>query len=206
MSTSVASLTDGLASNLIAEFIGLISGLIVTFLIVDRLTRRNLRLHYKPLSARLKAGVTSTVSSMLVAWAVALDIITTADTLSGGRPALDERVHNRLEALGEELGATILEIDTAGASRLAAATIEAGSEITHIADRLMQVVSSDVDLQALIADFEDAVDAVERIVMVHQGAGNAGEIQADVDRALVTLSRTALERAVQLRDYVERRL
>lgn len=204
---TAGSLTDGLASNLIAEFIGLVTGLIITYLIIDRVVQRRLRAHNRPLLRRLRERIEHSESMLSFSWAVALGAAGVAELVDADPAKLRRDVRQRLDPLKESTDRLTVQMkgaDPAAPLVLAGFTIESASGITILADRFSQAIAADFELQEKIADLENLARNIE--VIVRHWKQIAPDKIAESETRLVDLCRQVLARTHALEEYGETHL
>jgi hypothetical protein len=156
--------TDGLPSNLLAEFVGLICSIIATYLILNRLIARNRRRQYLPLKLALRRAAGQNVGAIALLWAFEAGRVTAEDVEQALVEGRLERIRGHID-LTEDL---IDELEHSAAARadflgtrsraevseIARETFEDVTAIGEIASRVAPMVYEEIDLERLLAELE----------------------------------------------------
>jgi hypothetical protein len=202
----ILAVTDGLASNLIAEAVGLVAGAFFTYVIVDGLIQRRSHAQTRPLLRRLRDRIDEAVEAMALSWAVVLGMARPEEAIADERHDYIPKVTERLGAAAdpEQLLDAVRTNDPQGAWRIASLMDESASTVLSLADRVPNVTTSDIRLEELIADLNDVVSDIE-IALRHRS-----DMQETFPREsglnLVARSRDAYRRALALKSYADERL
>lgn len=194
---------ESFASNLLAETVGLVVGLIVTYIIVDWVVKNRLENQESPLRSRFSTGTRASVALLHFSWAMVLGLVTPAELASGQYALLAERVRSQIVGQPpESLIQRIRSNDLEGVELLAKYTVANVEKITRLADRFAAVISRDVQLVGMVADVEDGA---REVALALQGRGASTDITfLDlVDAGIVALARTTWEQACTLDAHIE---
>jgi hypothetical protein len=101
-----------------------------------------------------------------------------------------------------QLVSDIRAFESEGPLLIATLTVENAQRITSLADRLSNVIATDVRLLEMLADL-DSVVADLQVGIRHWSRIDEFAIQ-ESETAIVELSKGAFDRALELRDYAER--
>jgi hypothetical protein len=158
-----ASVTSGLASNLIAEGVGLVAGLIVTYVIVDRIVSARQRASYEPLREHVCKAIDEERNALSFWWARRLGLLAEDEAKSDPWTRDFSAKIASLVAPGRgDLGNTLARVLDAKDRRII------GDETAHVArgvsgllDRWPQFLVSDQDLRVAVVEFEREARALE---------------------------------------------
>lgn len=155
--------TDGLKSNLLAEFTGFVFGTLVTLFGVNRLLEFRERSRLAPLRERFASRIETVLELMAMGWAMGLSMAgegaVPPDLHAGVLKAVSELDKGLVQALRE----SIARPDKPYVLTLADQTVDLVREISLAADRFPQVLVFDVDLAELVEDIEQKSNQVALI-------------------------------------------
>ena len=155
--------TEGLKSNLLAEFTGFVFGTLVTLFGVNRLLEIRERSRLAPLRERFASRIETVLELMAMGWAMGLSMAgegaVPPDLHSGVLKAVSELDKGLVQALRE----SIARSDKPYVLTLADQTVDLVREISLAADRFPQVLVFDVDLAELVEDIEQTSNQVALI-------------------------------------------
>lgn len=205
-----ASIDDyqrGLESNLVAEFVGLIAGIAVTYFIVDRVVSARLKAHNKPLLHRLRDGIEYAVAMMAYSWAVALGVARAEDAATASRGSFVAPMEERICAPPGSSQSVLDQLRTASSDApllIATLTVENGTRISSLAERLASVVATDLALQEQLADLDSIVADLE--LSVRHWARIEESAVRESEATIVDRACDAFRKALALRAYVDAHL
>lgn len=205
-----ASIDDyqrGLESNLVAEFIGLLAGVVVTYLIVDRVVSARLKAHNKPLLRRLRDRIEYAVAMMAYSWAVALGRARAEDAAVASRGSFVSPIEELLCAPSASVQSILDQLRSTSSEApllIATLTVEDVTRISSLAERLASVVATDLALQELLADLDGIVADLE--LSVRHWARIEESVMRESEAALVEAARAAFQGALALRAYAKANL
>ena len=197
---SLDSLTDGLPSNLLAEAIGITGGLLVTYLIVEKVVKTRLKRDRKPLRERLIKELGVAVQFLTVAWSIRLYVITNEEIKSGKRYGLLVRLEERINNLDPISLTTELRKYTGDDAirRLAIETITYLNRFSRVADRAFQIIDDEPQIQSSIAGVESAGFEVEQALLGSYNSRMRPDDVAVVELGLATLTQAAFTELIRL--------
>jgi hypothetical protein len=156
--------TDGLKSNLLAEFAGFVFGTLVTLFGVNRLLEIRERSRLAPLRERFASRIETVLELMAMGWAMGLSMAgegaVPPDLHAGVLKAVSELDRGLVQALRESIARPGMPY----VLTLADQTVDLVREISLAADRFPQVLVFDVDLAELVEDIEQKSNQVALIV------------------------------------------
>ena len=198
--------SDGWAGNLTAELVGVVLGLIVTYLVVDRVIRWRLKQERRPLEDRLKRNLESNIWMISVSWALSLSLWNRGE-LATMSDELQTRVEERLEHYKspdevQDLAAETDRVPGRSLVGLAKELLEQIGDISRAADRYANILADDPTLHGLIGDLESCGSGLEQAIvglpsLEQSGAEDAGRL------ALVALSKVAFRHAMKLQSHLK---
>jgi hypothetical protein len=204
--SSFSDYTNGLESNLVAEMVGLVVSVVVTYLIVDRIVQGRLEAQNRPLLARLRARIDYSVAMMAFSWGVVLGVAHPADAATASQgafvPEIDRRInaHSSASELADEVRSRHAEAPLL----IGTFTVENVARVITLSDRLSHVTSNDITLESLLTDLDAVVEDID-IAVRHWGRIEAVALPgSEVD--LVELSRAAFNKALALKTYADAHL
>lgn len=184
-------LTDGLASNLVAEFAGFLGSTIVTFAIINRVIDARRERLLTPLRQRFALRVQAAVSAIAATWAMGLS--ERMELL--GQPAA--AVQERAMAVDAATLRASWQTKTADFVRfLAQRCIENVKIISSAADRFYEALSHDVTLLELVEDLENAS------IVLEEKLASQAVLDGGTEDEIIVEARNVLQQASQLSDYL----
>jgi hypothetical protein len=187
--------TDGLQSNLVAEFVGLACSIVATYLVVDRLIERNRRRHFAPLRQSLQRAVAQHLAAIAHLWAFTLgrangmDLAGALDRDMGEMAReLQRRIEPDIERLegSADARAEFAALAQVEPDELAREIFEDITGIGEVADRVSQVVFEDIELDRMLADLAADARALDHVRSFAEYLGNVGQAEeAPMDLVLV---------------------
>jgi two-component sensor histidine kinase len=204
--------TDGLQSNLLSEFCGLIASIIATYLILDRLIERNRKRHHEPLKRSLHRAVGQNLAALAHLWAFTMDRANGHDLEEAlGRELhiviadLSGRIENELRLLesSAEARATFMERGHVEPDEIARETFEDITGVGEVANRVSQVVLDDIKLEQMLADLAADVRTLDHVRSFAEYLVNVKmDREAPLD-LLVVLSIRCYRRTQTVWEYLE---
>jgi hypothetical protein len=185
--------TDGLKSNLLAEFCGFVFGTLVTLFGVNRLLELRERSRLAPLRERFANRIETTLELMAMGWAMRLSIAGEGEVLPDLHVGVLKAVDDIEKGLVETLREGIARGDKPQVLTLADQTVDLVGEISLAADRFPQVVTSDVALAELVEDIEQKANQVALILKRENE-----QLTPEGERALVAGSLEILRKTEEL--------
>jgi hypothetical protein len=203
--------TDGLQSNLLSEFCGLIASIIATYLILDRLIERNRKRHFAPLKRSLHRSVGQNLAAITHLWAFTMELADGHDLEEGMRRELHEVVHDFECRIEDQM--RLLESSSAARAEfisrahvepdeLARETFEDVTGIGEVANRVSQVVFDDITLEGMLADLAADARALDHVRSFAEYLVNVKMDEAPLD-LMVVLSISCYRRTQTVWNYLE---
>jgi hypothetical protein len=204
--------TDGLQSNLLSEFCGLIASIIATYVILDRLIERNRKRHQAPLKRTLRRAVGQNLVAIAHLWAFTLDRANSNDleeALERDLPAViddfSRRIENDIRLLEDSEGvrAEFISRGHVEPDEIARETFEDITGIGEVASRVAQVVFEDITLEQMLADLASDARTLDHVRSFAEYLVNVKmDSEAPLD-LLVVLSLRCYRRAQAVWSYLQ---
>ena len=203
--SSIDDYTRGLESNLVAEMVGLIVGVAITYLIVDRIVQSRLRSQNRPLLKRLRERIDYAVAMMAYSWGIVLGVAGTDDAVEASRGSLIAEISSRLDShSAESLAGEMRVRDPEGPLLLGTFTLENANRVIMLSDRLSHITATDGTLEGLLTDLDGVVEDIA-IAVRHWGRIDSASVPA-AETGLVELCRGAFTKGLSLKIYVDAHL
>ncbi len=199
--------TNGLESNLVAEMVGLLAGIVLTYLIVDRVVSARLKAHNKPLLRRLRERIEYAVAMMAYSWAVAFGVARAEDGATASRGSFVSSIEELLCAPAASVQSILDQLRSASSDApllIATLTVEDVTRISSLAERLASVVATDLALQEQLADLDSIVADLE--LSLRHWARIEESAMRETEATIVERARDAFRRALALRAYADANL
>ncbi len=164
--------TDGLQSNLLSEFCGLVASIIATYLIFDRLIERNRKRHFAPLKRSLRRAVGQNLAAISHLWAFTMEKANGHDIEEGLQRDTSlviedygARIEDQLRLLegSQEARAEFISRARFEANEIARETVEDIVGISDVANRVSQVIIDDITLEGMLADLAADARALDHV-------------------------------------------
>ena len=210
--------TDGLPSNLLSEFVGLIASIVATYLILDRLIERNRKRHFEPLKRSLYRAAGQNLAAITHLWAFTMGKANSHDL----EEALEHDLGEVIEDLARRIEAEMQRLEGSAEARaefaartggrieqIARETFEDITGIGEVANRVAQVVYDDIELERRLADLSADARALDHVrsfaeyldnAPANAGASRAGDAPIDL---LMVLSLRCYRGARDVWNYLE---
>jgi hypothetical protein len=203
----LSSFTDGLASNLVAEFVGLLAGIVVTYFIVDRVVSARLKAHNKPLLRRLRDRIEYAVAMMAYSWSVVLGVARAEDAPVASRGSFVSPIEELLCAPSASAQSILAQLRAASSDApllIATLTVENVTRISSLAERLASIVATDLALQEQLADLDSIIGDLE--LSVRHWARIEESAVRESEAAIVEAARDVFRKVLALRAYADANL
>ena len=206
--------SEGWAGNLTAEIVGIVGGVLITYLVVERVVRWRISRDRKPARKRLIDKLRRTILLINSRWAAALEMEGAYD-VNRSSAELEEEVRSRLkERLGFDKGNQTLDdlvaANLAGSAsfasqRLRRLAVGIGQELQEMSltvDRYANILEDDTELQTLVGDLEDRAPNVKRSLGSLE-AFEAMDMEEQGKADVVTMCLLTFDTSSKLRKYLD---
>lgn len=204
--------TDGLPSNLLAEFVGLMTGITATYLVLDRLIERNRRRHFKPLLALLERAVGQHLAALAHLWAFVLGKANGEDLAAALEQEVPEAVRGlqaRIEAdlraleASPELRLQFISLARTEPVEIARETCEDIAGINDVADRVSPAILEDIQLERMLAELAADARALDHVRSFAEYLSNVDQSQDAPMDLLLSLSLRCYRRTQDVWKYMQ---
>jgi len=206
--------SDGWAGNITAEALGLAGGILVTYLVAERVVRWRLTQERRPARQRLMERLSSHIRGISATWLAALGMSDSYD-LGTSTADLEKAVQTELDSrFAPSPGITLdglvaRNLAAAGAfpnetlSRLYRGVLQELERVSRTADRFAVILQEDGALHGLVADLEYCADSMALTLTTNPllerlGLGDSAKLGVTTDCKL------AFDRAAALRAHIEK--
>lgn len=196
---------EGWAGNLTAELVGVVLGLLVAYVVADRVVRWRLRRERRPLRQRLVGRLQSELRMIAVSWGYRLGTSGPGEATNRSVD-VEARVEAELARYPsasdtQELIGRVERRDPRGLVRLAREISEDIRGVTRATDRYADIVAEDPTLHGLIGDLEEVGTSLETTLKSLPSVEGAG--LADAGKlGLVAFCKSAFEDACKMRSHL----